>query len=99
MIIFFQINHQYDIWHLAKGVIKTLTEKSKTKDCAYLAVSIQSISNHLRWSDATCWQNEQVPEQMASRQNNPGEGFLKFVFSFISLQIYFLSFKSDSQFN
>ena len=28
-----QIDHQYDVWHLAKSVVKKLTEKAKPKKC------------------------------------------------------------------
>ena len=48
------INHQYDVWHLSKWVVKKLTNKAKQKSCEDLAPWIQSISNHLWWSAATC---------------------------------------------
>ena len=48
------INHQYDVWHLSKWVVKTLTQKAKQKGCEELSPRIQSISNHLWWSAATC---------------------------------------------
>ena len=48
------INHQYDVWHLSKWVVKKLTNKAKQKGCEELAPWIQSISNHLWWSAATC---------------------------------------------
>ena len=48
------INHQYDVWHLSKWVVKKLTNKAKQKGCEDLAPWIQSISNHLWWSAATC---------------------------------------------
>ena len=47
------INHQYDVWHLSKWVVKKLTNKAKQKGCEDLAPWIQSISNHLWWSAAT----------------------------------------------
>ena len=46
--------HQYDTWHLAKWVVKKLTKKAKTKGCEDLNRWIQSMSNHLWWSAATC---------------------------------------------
>ena len=48
------ITHQYDVWHLSKWVVKKLTNKAKQKGCEELAPWIQSISNHLWWSAATC---------------------------------------------
>ena len=54
------INHQYDVWHLSKWVVKKLTNKAKQKGCEELAPWIQSISNHLWWSAATCNGNVQL---------------------------------------
>ena len=48
------IEHQYDVWHLAKCVVKKLTQKGKQKHCEQLLPWIQSISNHLWWSAQTC---------------------------------------------
>ena len=48
------INHQYDVWHLSKWVVKKLTNKAKQRGCEELSPWIQSISNHLWWSAATC---------------------------------------------
>ena len=48
------INHQYDVWHLSKWVVKKLTNKAKLKGCEELSPWIQSIANHLWWSAATC---------------------------------------------
>ncbi|XP_068758424.1 uncharacterized protein [Montipora capricornis] len=48
------ISHQFDVWHLSKWVVKKLTNKAKQKGCEELAPWIQSISNHLWWSAATC---------------------------------------------
>ncbi|XP_068742192.1 uncharacterized protein [Montipora capricornis] len=39
------INHQYDVWHLSKWVVK---------GCEELSPWIQSIANHLSWSAVTC---------------------------------------------
>ena len=41
------IEHQFDVWHLAKNVVKKLTQKGKQKHCEQLLPWIQSISNHL----------------------------------------------------
>ena len=48
------IEHQYDVRHLAKSVVKKLTQKGKQKHCEQLLPWIQSISNHLWWSAQTC---------------------------------------------
>ena len=48
------ISHQYDVWHMAKGVVKQLTQKGKLKHCERLLPWIQSISNHLWWAAQTC---------------------------------------------
>ena len=49
-----QINHQYDVWHLSKWVVKIKTSKAQQKGCEELMPWIQSISNHLWWCAATC---------------------------------------------
>ena len=54
------INHQYDVWHLSKWVVKKLTNKAKQKGCEELAPWIQSTSNHLWWCAATCDGNVQL---------------------------------------
>ena len=54
------INHQYDVWHLSKWVVKKLTNKAKQKGCEELAPWIQSIPNHLWWCVATCGGNVQL---------------------------------------
>ena len=47
------IEHQYNVWHLAKRVVKKLMQKGKQKHCEQLPW-MQSISNHLWWSVQTC---------------------------------------------
>ena len=49
-----RVNHQYDVWHLSKWVVKKLTSKARQKGCEELMPWIQSISNHLWWCAATC---------------------------------------------
>ena len=49
-----RINHQYDVWHLSKRVVKNLTSKVQQKGCEELMPWIQSIFNHLWWCAATC---------------------------------------------
>lgn len=48
------IQHQFDLWHLVKSVLKKLWAKSKQKGYGELAPWIQSISNHLWWCAANC---------------------------------------------
>lgn len=48
------IIHQFDVWHFAKNIRKRLAEKAKLKRHSDLLPWIQSISNHLWWSSATC---------------------------------------------
>ena len=52
--IYPNIDHQFDVWHLAKSVTKKLTEKAKKKDCGNLFPWIKSVSNHLWWCADTC---------------------------------------------
>ena len=54
------IRHQYDVWHVSKWVVKKLTKKAKVKSCKELSPWIQSISNHLWWSAATCGGDEEL---------------------------------------
>ena len=55
-----EIDHQYDVWHLSKWVIKKLSLKAKVKGCEDLLPWIRSISNHMWWCSATCDGNAQV---------------------------------------
>ena len=48
------ITHQYDVWHMAKSMVKQVTQKGKLKHCEWLLPWIQSISNHLWWAAQTC---------------------------------------------
>jgi hypothetical protein len=54
------IDHQFDIWHFSKGIIKKLTAKANLKGNADLAPWIQSIANHLCWYAATCNRSAQL---------------------------------------
>ena len=55
-----KIKHQYDVWHISKWVTKKLTKKAKKKACKELMPWIQSVSNHLWWSAATCDENADI---------------------------------------
>ena len=47
------VQHQYDVWHLAKWIVKKLTLTAKKKKCQDLLPWKQSISNHFWWSVST----------------------------------------------
>ena len=49
-----KIQHQFDLWHVSKSVIKKLSQKANGKKCEDLRVWIRSVSNHLWWCSATC---------------------------------------------
>ena len=53
------IDDQYDVWHMAKSVIK-INKKAKTKHCGQLYPWIQSVSNHLWWATQTCNSDAQL---------------------------------------
>ena len=55
-----EIDHQYDVWHLSKWVIKQLSKKAKVKGCEDLLPWIRSVSNHMWWCSATCDGNAEV---------------------------------------
>ena len=44
----------HGVWHIAKGVVKQLTQKDKLKHCELLLPWVQSISNHLWWAVQEC---------------------------------------------
>ena len=48
------IDHQFDVWHVSKSVVKKLSQKGKGKRCEDLRPWIRSVANHLWWSAATC---------------------------------------------
>ncbi|XP_072048102.1 uncharacterized protein [Amphiura filiformis] len=48
------IDHQFDMWHLAKSVTKKLHAKARQKECQELNPWISSIKNHLWWAAASC---------------------------------------------
>ena len=61
------IKHQYDVWHMAKWIVKKLTLKGKGKKCQDLLPWIQSISNHFWWSVSTCHGNyDELKEKWTS---------------------------------
>ena len=48
------INHQFDVWHVSKGLMKKLTKASKQKRKQDLSPWTKSICKHLWWSCQTC---------------------------------------------
>ncbi|KTF72727.1 hypothetical protein cypCar_00049295 [Cyprinus carpio] len=44
------IAHQFDPWHVAKGIKKKLVMASNRKHCKDLAPWVRSVSNHMWWS-------------------------------------------------
>ncbi|XP_016432068.1 uncharacterized protein LOC107758771 [Sinocyclocheilus rhinocerous] len=48
------IHHEFDVWHVAKGMIKKLASVSRYKDNRPLQPWIKSISNHLWFSCSSC---------------------------------------------
>lgn len=54
------ISHQFDVWHMAKWVLKKLKNKNKEKAYSDLTPSIQSVINHLWWCSATCEGNVEI---------------------------------------
>ena len=51
-----EIDHRYDVWHLAKNITEKLWAKARTKGCEDLADWVQSVSNHLWWCAARAGQ-------------------------------------------
>ena len=57
---FNDIKHQFDPWHAAKGICKSLNKASMKKNRGKLLQWIQSILNHLWWSVSACDKDPQV---------------------------------------
>ncbi|XP_057308714.1 uncharacterized protein LOC130646995 [Hydractinia symbiolongicarpus] len=51
---FKHIIHQFDPWHIGKGILKKMIKASKKKDFQLLARWAPAVVNHLYWSIATC---------------------------------------------
>jgi len=61
------IKHQFDPWHIAKGISKKLTQGSKKKGFGILGQWIPAIINHLYWSLTTSKGNgEELVERFLS---------------------------------
>lgn len=49
-----EIDHQFDVWHVAKSIGKKIMKKAKVKGCEELGRWRRSIVNHLWWACKTC---------------------------------------------
>ena len=58
------ISHEYDVWHVAKNIVKKITEKAKSKKHEALLPWIRSISNHFWWCCCKCEGDEQLLKEM-----------------------------------
>ncbi|XP_077492218.1 uncharacterized protein LOC144103349 [Amblyomma americanum] len=47
------IAHEFDVWHMAKGITKKLHTAAKQNNCKELAPWIKSVCNHLYWAAAS----------------------------------------------
>ena len=54
------VAHQYDIWHVSKGVSTKLAKQGKQKACQSLLPWIPSICNHLWWCASFCHGNREI---------------------------------------
>ncbi|KAJ4947727.1 hypothetical protein JOQ06_009760 [Pogonophryne albipinna] len=45
-----EVQHLYDIWHVAKGISRKLESLAKQKECDAIKPWIRSVVNHLYWS-------------------------------------------------
>ena len=54
------MKHQFDPWHIAKGICKKLNLAAKKKSREALLEWIPSIVNHFWWSVTTCDKNPQL---------------------------------------
>ncbi|XP_065303899.1 uncharacterized protein [Dermacentor albipictus] len=65
------IRHEFDVWHVAKGVSKKLTAISKRHDCKELQPWVKSIQNHLYWAVASSHSHsEQIVPKWLSLLNH-----------------------------
>jgi hypothetical protein len=48
------INHQFDVWHVSKGITKKLVKGGSTRHCGAVLPWVKSVSNHLWWCIQTC---------------------------------------------
>ncbi|XP_075699136.1 uncharacterized protein LOC142664084 [Rhinoderma darwinii] len=58
------INHQFDVWHLAKSVGQKILLASKGRNCSTLSPWRAPVKNHLWWSARNCQEN---PDDLLKR--------------------------------
>ncbi|XP_065289971.2 uncharacterized protein [Dermacentor albipictus] len=51
------IDHHFDVWHVAKGIRKKLTAASRRAGCSAITEWTQAITNHLYWCACACGGN------------------------------------------
>lgn len=65
------INHWFDVWHVAKGVYKKLETVGKKKKCELVGDWARSVSNHLYWcASSSDGDGELVSEKWLSVLNH-----------------------------
>ncbi|CAC5398257.1 unnamed protein product [Mytilus coruscus] len=55
-----EINHYFDVWHIAKGISKKLETRAKKKDTGDIRPWIKSIVNHTYWVSASSGEDQNV---------------------------------------
>ena len=48
------VDHQFDVWHMAKSITKQVNTASKRRDCENFRPRIKSITNPFWWASDTC---------------------------------------------
>ncbi|XP_077091352.1 uncharacterized protein LOC143742375 [Siphateles boraxobius] len=64
------IEHFYDVWHVAKGVSKKVEALAKMKDCDELKRWQQSLVNHLYWCAISSSSGEEAVNKWTSFSNH-----------------------------
>ncbi|CAM4733278.1 unnamed protein product [Leuciscus chuanchicus] len=64
------IEHFYDVWHIAKGVSKKVEALAKMKDCNELKRWQQSLVNHLYWCAISSSSGEEAVAKWTSFSNH-----------------------------
>nr|XP_034319055.1 uncharacterized protein LOC117687059 [Crassostrea gigas] len=57
------MNHFFDVWHVAKGISKKLETASKKRDCGNIRPLIKSSVNHCYWVAASCGEDSELKVQ------------------------------------
>ncbi|XP_065291015.1 uncharacterized protein [Dermacentor albipictus] len=52
-----EINHHFNVWHVAKGIRKKLAAASRRAGCSAITKWTQAITNHLYWCACSCGDN------------------------------------------